>query len=60
MKENYGLRNAPYEHTEPRRLRMTKTSAKGKNCQKNLQKNRGVTGQVLQQMAATETDYKGK
>ena len=39
---------------------MTKTSAKGKNCQKNLQKNRGVTGQVLQQMAATETDYKGK
>ena len=40
MKENYGLRSAPCDHTEPRHLRTRKTSAKGKNCQKNLQKNR--------------------
>jgi len=60
MKENYDLRNTPYDHTEPRHLRMRKTSAKEKNCQKNLQKNREVTGQVLQQTSATETDYKGK
>jgi len=42
MKENYDLRNTPYDHTEPRHLRMRKTSAKEKNCQKNLQKNRDL------------------
>ena len=59
MKENYGLRNAPCDHTEPRHLGMRKTSAKGKNCQKTLQKNREVTGQVLQQMACGLTECGG-